>query len=276
MPLLFPISSPDDPRISVYRNVRERDLVGRQGIFLAEGEVVVRLLLTKSRFRPASLLIEERRLPSLERELALHPDLPVYLAPQAVMNEITGFAIHRGILASGLRGTEPSAEELLSSIEGPATVIALEGLTNHDNVGGIFRNAAAFGASAVIFDDKTCDPLYRKSIRVSVGAALRVPFARSPSSRSMLDALESAGFSIIALTPRSDAADLASLRPPPRSALLLGTEGPGLEDLSLSRADLRARIDIEPDFDSLNVAATSAVALYALRTARSSGVIVDA
>lgn len=237
-------------------------------MFLAEGEVVVRLLLTQSRFRAASLLLEERRVAALEDVLAKLPyDLPVYVAKQAVMNEIAGFPIHRGILAAGLRGDEASPDELLARIEGPALVVALEGLTNHDNVGGIFRNAAAFGAKAVLLDEASCDPLYRKSIRVSVGAALRVPFARASSSQSMLDALKAHGFRTIALTPRRDAVELSSLRPPPRSALLLGAEGPGLCEATLERADLRVRIDIEPDFDSLNVAATSAVALYAMRCA---------
>lgn len=264
---LISISSPDDPRIAVYRNVRERDLVGRQGRFLAEGEVVVRVLLTRSHFQAESLLLEERRVAGLEDVLASHPELPVYVAPQAVMNEIAGFPMHRGILAAGLRGPIATPEELLARMEGPAVVVALEGLANHDNVGGIFRNAAAFGAKAVLLDETSCDPLYRKAIRVSVGAALRVPFAQASSSPSMLDALKTAGFQTIALTPRRDAVELSSFRPPPRSALLLGTEGPGLSEETLERADLRVRIDIEPDFDSLNVAATSAVALYALRNA---------
>lgn len=264
---LISISSPDDPRIAVYRNVRERDLVGRQGRFLAEGEVVVRVLLTRSHFQAESLLLEERRVAGLEGVLASHPELPVYVAPQAVMNEIAGFPMHRGVLAAGLRGPIATPEELLARMEGPAVVVALEGLANHDNVGGIFRNAAAFGAKAVLLDETSCDPLYRKAIRVSVGAALRVPFAQASSSPSMLDALKTAGFQTIALTPRRDAVELSSFRPPPRSALLLGTEGPGLSEETLERADLRVRIDIEPDFDSLNVAATSAVALYALRNA---------
>ena len=262
---LIPIHSPDDPRIAVYRNVRERDLVGREGRFLAEGEVVVRLLLTKSRYRAESLLLEERRVAGLADVLAHHPELAVYVAPQAVMNEIAGFPIHRGILAAGLRGEEPSPDELLASIEGPATVVALEAIANHDNVGGIFRNAAAFGAKAVLLDGTSCDPLYRKAIRVSVGAALRVPFARSPSSAEMIATLRRAGFAIFALTPRREAKSLESFRFPERSALLLGAEGPGLLDATLASADEQLRIEIESDFDSLNVASASAIALHAAR-----------
>jgi len=263
---LLPLSSPDDPRIAVYRNVRERDLVGREGMFLAEGEVVVRVLLTKGRFRAESLLLEERRVAALEDVLAQHPDLPVYVAPQAVMNEIAGFPIHRGILAAGLRGEEPSPDELLASLDGPATVVALEGIANHDNVGGIFRNAAAFGARAVLLDGTSCDPLYRKAIRVSVGAALRVPFARATSSAEMIASLRRAGFTLLALTPRREAKPLETFSFPERTALLLGAEGPGLVDETLAAADELVRIDIESDFDSLNVAAASAVALHAART----------
>lgn len=266
MPLI-PLSSPDDPRIAVYRHVRERDLVGREGRFLAEGEVVVRVLLTKSRFQAESLLLEERRVAALEDVLALHPELPVYVAPQALMNEIAGFPIHRGILAAGLRGEDLAPDALLASIEGPAVVVGLEGIANHDNVGGIFRNGAAFGAKAVLLDPTSCDPLYRKAIRVSVGAALRVPFARSASSAAMIESLRRAGFAIFALTPRPDAKPIEGFAFPERTAFLLGAEGPGLSDATLDAADERLRIDIESDFDSLNVAAASAIALHAARTA---------
>lgn len=244
--------------------------MGREGRFLAEGEVVVRVLLTQSHFRTESLLLEERRVAGLGDVLAgIDDSVPVYVVKQQVMNEIAGFPIHRGILAVGIRGEEESVSELLARIEGPGVVVALEGLANHDNVGGIFRNAAAFGAKAVLLDPSSCDPLYRKAIRVSVGAALRVPFARAASSGAMLDALREAGFTTLALTPRREATELASFRPPPRCALLLGAEGPGLSDETLARADELVRIDIESDFDSLNVAATSAVALYGVRTALS-------
>ena len=160
--------------------------------------------------RIESLLLAEGRLNGLSDALALlPPEVPVYVANRAVMDAIVGFPIHRGVLAVARRAPLPPAEELLSRMPGSALVVGLIGLANHDNVGGIFRNAAAFGASAVLLDPETCDPLYRKAIRVSVGGALVVPFTRVPSVDAMVEALQAAAFEIIALSPlgRGDSLD---------------------------------------------------------------------
>lgn len=255
----IPISDPEDPRIADYRAVRERDLVGREGKFVIEGEVVLRLAARRGRFPLASALLSEKRADLAE---ILPEGVPVHVAPQAVMDAIAGFPIHRGVLAIGRRGAEPDPAALLADLPAPTLVVALVGLTNHDNVGGIFRNAAAFGAQAVLLDAETCDPLYRKAIRVSAGGALVVPFARAGDPLSLIATLEHAGFTPLALSPRG-AVTLASLRRPDRAALVLGAEGPGLPDAVLARART-VRIPMAGDFDSLNVAVTSGIALAAL------------
>src|SRR3954470_12523087 len=160
----IPITDPDDPRIEPYRAVRERDLVGRADRFIVEGEVVLRVFLTRSRLAAESLLVAENRIDSLRDLIATLPEtVPVYTAGRRVMDAIVGFPIHRGILALGRRPARVTAGELLGSLPAEALVVGLIGLANHDNVGGVFRNAAAFGAGAVLLDPDTCDPLYRKA-----------------------------------------------------------------------------------------------------------------
>jgi tRNA G18 (ribose-2'-O)-methylase SpoU len=262
---LTAITNPNDPLIESYRSVRERDLVGRQGRFVAEGEVVLRLLARRGRFGLESVLISDKRIASLADlvdDLPAH--CPVYVASQAVMDAIVGFPIHRGVLAIGLRGEEPDAEALLAASPPNALVVACIGIANHDNIGGIFRNAAAFGASTVLLDGESCDPLYRKAIRVSVGAALTVPFARIAEPAELIETLQRQGFLTVALSPRgAETLDEIAKALSGRVALLLGAEGPGLPADVLEKVR-SARIPMAGDFDSLNVATTSGVALYAL------------
>ena len=257
------IASPDDPRIAAYASSRERDLVGREGLFIAEGKVVLNVLFAARRFEALSALILENRLDGMRDRLALAPpDMPVYVASQDVLDRIAGFHLHRGILALGRRRQAPEAPALLASLPADALVLGLVGISNHDNIGAIFRNAAAFEADAVILDRRCCDPLYRKAIRVSVGATLKVPFARTEDEGTMLAHLAGAGFECLALSPRG-AVDIADLRPGRRSALLLGTEGEGLPEAVMARAKT-VRIAMSGEFDSLNVAAASAIALHRL------------
>lgn len=259
------ITDPDDPRIADYREVRERDLVGRRGLFVAEGEVVLRALVSvASRHRPVSALIAAHRVDRLAPLLATLPaEAPVYAADQPVMDAIAGFPIHRGVLALGEIAAAIGPTELLAGAAADAVVIALCGIGNHDNMGGIFRNAAAFGVQAVLLDDQCCDPLYRKAIRVSVGAALRVPTCRFGPADSLPDLLASHGFEAVALSP-SAPEPLHRYRPGGPAALLLGAEGPGLPPAVLARCRA-VSIPMAGGFDSLNVAATSAVALHQLR-----------
>ena len=258
-----PIVDADDPRIEPYRAVRERDLVGRQGRFVAEGEVVLRVLLARSRLAVESLLLLDTQAGKLENLIAgLPPDVPVYTVSRAVMDAIVGFAIHRGILAVGRRGPEASADALLAGLAERALVVGLVGIANHDNVGGIFRNAAAFGAGAVLLDSTCCDPLYRKAIRVSVGASLLVPFARAGSPEALVRLLSEAGFDIMALSPSGSSA-LNEVTPAGKTALLLGAEGAGLPQGILNTVRT-VRIPMAPGFDSLNVATASGIALHHL------------
>lgn len=258
------IDRADDPRIADYLGVRDRDLAGPGAGFVAEGDVVVRVLIARGRYPIRSVLVSERRRDRLPELLAgLGPQVPVYVAAQAVMDAIVGFPIHRGLLAVGERGPDADPGALLAALPPAATVVGVVGIANHDNLGGIFRNAAAFGAAAVLLDPTSCDPLYRKAIRVSVGGALVVPFARCRSAGAMLDTLAGHGFEAIALTPRA-AERVDELACAPRRALLLGAEGPGLPAEVLDRAR-GARIDIVADFDSLNVAVAGGIALHALR-----------
>lgn len=259
----IPIHDPADPRVADYRQIQERDLTGRRGLFVAEGAVVLNVLASpQSRCRPVSALIAEQRVETLRPVLELL-DAPVYAAGQGVMDAVAGFPIHRGILALGEKPAEPELADLLNAAPDDALVVAVCGVGNHDNMGGIFRNAAAFGAQGVLLDAHCCDPLYRKAIRVSVGAALRTPFVTGLDPLAMLDGLEAAGFSLLALSP-SGGERLSQVRPGGRAALILGAEGPGLAPAVMARCRTVA-IPMAGGFDSLNVAATSAVALHQMR-----------
>lgn len=260
------LTDPEDPRLDPYARMRERDLVGRAGRFVVEGEVTLRLLLGgRSRFGVESVLLAPERWAGLAGALRDCP-APVYLADKPVMSAVTGFPIHRGVLAIGLRGDEAAPEAVVPPSPAPALVLALSGLTNHDNVGAAFRNAAAFGADAVLLDAATCDPLYRKAIRVSAGAALITPFARLPEGADWLDLADSLGLHALALSPGAGE-DLGEAPMPSRVLLILGTEGPGLPSDLLGRAR-GLRIPMAGDFDSLNVATAAGIALHAVARAQ--------
>ena len=258
---LIRIDDPGDPRIAAYLDIRERDLIGRQGRFIAEGKVVLDVLLTARRFSAQSALVLENRLPGVAGILGkAEPGLPVYVVAGETMDRIAGFPMHRGILAVGARREPQPAAALLADLPARALVVVAVGISNHDNIGSIFRNAAAFGAEAVFIDKTCCDPLYRKAIRVSVGAALKVPFASFDDTAAFTRELDRQGFAQFALSP-GGASDIRDIAPAGRVALYLGTEGEGLPGELLSR--LRTvRIPISSDFDSLNVAAASAIALH--------------
>jgi tRNA G18 (ribose-2'-O)-methylase SpoU len=255
------IDDPDDPRIAHYRDIREKDLSGREGLFVAEGKVVLDVLFAARRFEVESVLLLENRVSRMRETLARAPEgTPVYVASPEVIDRIAGFHLHRGILALGRRRGAESLTALLGNLPERALVVALVGISNHDNVGAIFRNAAAFGADAVVLDETSCDPLYRKAIRVSVGAALKVPFVKGGDADGMVAVLEETGFSVLALSPAGKA-EIADLAPSARMALVLGTEGEGLPAALLAKLET-VRIGMAPGFDSLNVAAASAVALH--------------
>jgi tRNA G18 (ribose-2'-O)-methylase SpoU len=191
--------------------------------------------------------------------------VPVYAASPALMDSIAGFAMHRGVLAAGER-SELSPAALLAGLPSRALVVGLSGIANHDNMGGLFRNAAAFGVAAVLLDATSCDPLYRKAIRVSVGAALTLPFARVPRGAELARTLIDAGFETLALSPAGDET-LDSVRLAPRQAVLFGAEGPGLPPATLAAART-VRIPMAAGFDSLNVATASGIVLHRLAALR--------
>ena len=257
------IDDPDDSRIAAYRDIREKDLSGRKGLFIAEGKVVLNVLFAARRFAVESVLLLENRVAGMWETLGTAPeDTPVYVASQEVMDRIAGFHLHRGVLAVGRRRAGDSLSGLVGSLPEKALVVALAGISNHDNVGAIFRNAAAFGADAVFLDETSCDPLYRKAIRVSVGAALKVPFVRDGDAERVTAALAQTGFDVLALSPGGEF-DIAQISPAARTAVVFGAEGEGLPAKLL--ATLRTvRIGMAPGFDSLNVAAASAVVLHHL------------
>jgi len=259
------IDDPADPRIAGFVSIKERDLTGRHGRFIAEGTVVLRMLAAAHRagrgIEAEAILVLENRVSGLGDILAEYPaDIPVYVADTAVFDAIAGFHMHRGVLALGKHDQAPRMDPLIGGLPAKSLVLAACGISNHDNMGSMFRNAAAFGADAVLMDEASCDPMYRKAIRVSVGSVLTVPFAREGSVTGLVSRLQEAGFSIWGLSPRGQT-DLRDIPPSPRTALLVGTEGEGLPRHILS-STRTARIRQRPGLDSLNVATATGIALH--------------
>jgi tRNA G18 (ribose-2'-O)-methylase SpoU len=261
------VDSLDDPRLAAYRHVPDPELLRRGEVFVAEGRLVVRTLLASSPFRTRSVLLTENAFQALsdviEPRLA---DLPVFLVEQGVIEALTGFNIHRGCLAIGERPPRVRVDDALTRVPGARRFVVLERIANADNMGGIFRNAAAFGADAVVLGPGCCDPLYRKAIRVSMGAALRVPFCDASDWGVDLERLRASGFTVAALVTDHAADDFvryASAFPPGgRLALIAGSEGSGLTPEALAHADVALRIPMAPGIDSLNVATATGIALH--------------
>lgn len=261
------IAGLDDPALTDYtqltdvklRSVREP----AEGLFLAESAKVIERALNAG-FRPRSLLLMEQWLPEIEPLLTDFPEVPVYVGTSAQLEELTGFLMHRGALASMHRGTERDPAELLA-ISG--RVVVLEDITDHTNVGAIFRSVAGLGADAVLLSPRCADPLYRRSVRVSMGAVLQIPWARLPEWDEATPLFTDAGFTLAALALADTSVELAEFAAhrPDRVALMLGSEGPGLTRAALARADEIVTIPMDRGVDSLNVATAAALALWALR-----------
>jgi len=272
---VIPVESPDDDRLVEYRQLREnrlaRPMVGApHGVFIAEGEKVVRLLILRSRYRVRSLLIASQRLALAEEFAQIAGEgVPVYVADRDVMDEIVGFPIHRGVLASGIREPE---RDLGTVLAGARACLVLESLANHDNVGGMMRLAAALGGCdadgapvcPLVIDRATCEPLYRKAIRVSMGHGLRVPFARVDSVPEAMGELAQFGFTTVALTTDAGGTPIENLGEIERPALVLGAEGEGLTPEAQGLAKVRCWIPMSPGVDSLNVVTAAAIALNRL------------
>ena len=263
MPILA-VDDGADSRLDDYRNVPDPVLLEARGVFVAEGRLVVRRLLCGSRFAARSVMVTATALRSIADVVEEAAPLPVYVVPQQVMNGITGLNLHRGCLAIGERRPPESPLEVVREAR---RIVVAERVGNADNVGAIFRNAAALGADGVVLDPSSTDPMYRKAIRTSMGAALQVPFARAAAWPGTLESLRAAGFVLVALTLSPDAAAIRSVAATlsgRRVAVVVGHEGEGLSDAALAACDVRARIPMAAGVDSLNVATATAIALHEL------------
>jgi tRNA G18 (ribose-2'-O)-methylase SpoU len=248
-----------------YAHVGDTRWLAARGLFVAEGRLVVRRLVESGTYRVESLLLTPAARESLH-DVASRISCPVHVRSPEELFSLTGFNFHRGCLAIARR----PAPRTVADLAGPRFVVAMEGIGNPDNVGGIFRSAAAFGAGAVVLDGASADPFYRKSIRTSMAAVLRVPFAAARQWPDDLGALRDAGYLLAALTPGAGAEDLdafaGAMHPGQRVVLLVGTEGRGLSDAALAFADRRVRIPMVEEMDSLNVVVACSLALYRLST----------
>ena len=265
MPLIR-IGTPDDARLAEFRNVPDAELLSRHGLFVAEGRLVVRRLLEASPFATRSAMVTEPALESLHDVVTARSALPVFVVPQDVMNEIAGFNIHRGCLALGERPLPRSVNSLVG-LPLARRLVAMERVGNADNVGSIFRNAAAFDVDGILVGPSCIDPLYRKAIRTSMGAALITPFADAQPWPAVLQELQKDGWAIVAMTPSPAAlplADVADLVRGVRTVIVVGHEGDGLTHDSIAASSYQARIPMASGVDSVNVATATAIALYEL------------
>lgn len=269
MPLL-PIDDPRDPRLGAYRSLRDRDLLpqGEAGSFLAEAWFVVERLLARPEL-VRSIVIEPRFVARLPE--AIVAEVPVYVLQPEIFGDLVGFAFHRGIMAHGSRQgvAFESLDELVPGADGPVTLLVCEGITNIDNMGLLFRNAAAFGVHGVLLGPECCDPLYRKALRVGIGNALHVPWMRSSDLRGDLERLGSEyGFVRLASRLSERARDFAAIEPPSRAAVVVGHEGHGIEPATAAVCDVEVVVPMAAGVDSLNVAVAAAVLLSRFRNDR--------
>jgi tRNA G18 (ribose-2'-O)-methylase SpoU len=255
------IRDPDDERIADYRELTDVKLRTAweppHGLFIAEGELVVRRAL-QAGYRPRSFLVDSKR---VEQLADVATTAPLFAAEPEVLQAATGFHVHRGVLASFHRKPAITRAEVIRAAR---RLVILEDVNNHTNIGAVFRGAAGLGMDAVLLSPTCADPLYRRSVRVSMGTVFSVPYARLEPWPAALDEVRAAGFTVLALTPAPDAVALHRLPPAAcsRPALVLGAEGPGLSAAALDAADLRVAIPMRAGVDSLNVAAAAAVAFW--------------
>ncbi|MFE1577976.1 TrmH family RNA methyltransferase [Streptomyces fradiae] len=262
---LLTVDDPDDPRLHDYTGLTDVELRRRrepeEGLFIAEGEKVIRRALNAG-YRMRSMLLSAKWVDAL-RDVIDEAPAPVYVVDPALAERVTGYHVHRGALASMRREPLPAAGDLLAAAR---RVAVMESVNDHTNIGAIFRSAAALGMDAVLLSPDCADPLYRRSVKVSMGAVFSVPYARLGDWPRDLQTVREAGFRLLALTPGEDAVPLDEAAPHrlERVALMLGAEGEGLSARALRAADTRVRIPMAHGVDSLNVGAAAAVAFYAV------------
>jgi tRNA G18 (ribose-2'-O)-methylase SpoU len=261
---LVTVTDPDDLRLADYRALTDVELRTRweppHGLFIAEGELVLRRAL-RAGYQPRSILLDAKRAGQLADLIAL--DTPAYAGSPDVLEQVTGFHVHRGVLASFHRRPLPSAAEVLAAAH---RVVIIEDVNNHTNIGAVFRGAAALGIDAVLLSPTCADPLYRRSVRVSMGEVFAIPYARLDPWPQALAQVRDAGYTVAALTPAPDSVPIQRLTEDQRRrcALLLGAEGPGLTEAAMRASDVRVVIPMRRGVDSLNVAAAAAVAFWEL------------
>lgn len=263
MPIIE-LSDPTDLRVADYYGVRDPELVRRRGLFIAEGRQVVGQLLAGRRFPVQSVLLTDTARHALSDVLSSRPEVPIFVVPAGLVRDVSGFHIHQGCLAIGARVPEPSWQQVSS---GATRLLALEAVGNPDNVGGLFRNASAFGVRGVLLSPGCADPLYRKAIRTSMGAALEIPFTLLPTWLEALQQLRSDGWAVVAATPSFSGEPLRQIAEVLRGrqvVIVLGHEGNGLSDKALDVCEMRARIPMGDGIDSLNVSVAAAIILYEL------------
>ncbi len=285
MPTFIHVSDLADPRLAEYRDLKESQLArafdapgehaaeagidSPHGRLMAEGEVVFNVLVN-SPHRVLSVLCTPTRALTIDAALHTLPEhTPVYLIEPHHLESLVGFPLHRGLMAIAARARPASADDLLAHPDPARPLLVLEHIVNHDNIGGLYRSAAAFGARGLLLSPRCADPLYRKAIRVSVGHALRVPTARLSPWPDGLGRVRDAGYRLVALSGRDHSTDLPTLartlaQNPRPVALMLGTEGPGLSDRAMALADECVRIPMAPGVDSLNVMVAGTIALWEL------------
>jgi tRNA G18 (ribose-2'-O)-methylase SpoU len=259
------IGSADDERLADYRDLTDVALRTKleppHGLFIAESELVIRRALDAG-YRPRSMVMAPEWLDRMAGLIA-DVDAPVYAASYDVLRRLTGFNVHRGAIASFHRKPLPSVDQV---VEKSHRVVVLEDIVSHTNLGAVFRCAAALGIDAVVLSPSCADPLYRRSVRVSMGAVFTLPYARAGSWPDAADDIRRRGFAVAAMTPAADAIalDATDFGDDDKVALLLGSEGPGLSAAALAHADVNVRIPMAGGVDSLNVAAAAAVTFWVL------------
>lgn len=272
-PRLTHVTAAEDPRLDDVRDLKSTD--NSKGLVFGEGPLVAGRVID-SRFPLRCIVGFEKKLETFfaQRNQEGHPpvDVPVYAVTRELLADVAGYDMHRGLIAVADRAPEASISEVLEGASGPRTLVVLEGVGDHENIGAIFRNAAGLGIDGVLLGAGTADPLYRRSVRVSMGHVLRTPFARlvgTPTTwQRNLAQLQDAGYHVVALTPSADAVDLKDAvvdgngEAFERLAFVVGAEGPGLTEHAMRATDVRARIPMAPGTDSLNVATAAAVAFY--------------
>jgi tRNA G18 (ribose-2'-O)-methylase SpoU len=252
------IERADDPRVADYRSLKERDLARDGGKFMAEGEYLVRRLLA-SKFEVASVFVSEKRLNRIAGDLREGVD--VFVSPHEVMHEVLGFKFHSGIIACGRRGSSPTIAEVVRP-HGRTLLAICPEIANTENLGSMIRIAAAFGVDAMVLGERSCDPFFRQSARVSMGAVFQLPIVRSRDLLSDLHWLGGQGVTLMATVLNDDAEALSRIEPPERVGLLFGNEAQGLSQAELELCDRRITIPMKLGTDSLNVAVAMGVFLY--------------